>query len=75
MVKSSRRELFEKNWIKCLRERKPYKFDHNPDVLFVAIDPAGGGNMSDFAVCSLAYENARHVVITYVLLACFFLNE
>lgn len=71
VVKSSRRDWFEKAWIQSLRDRNPYVFEHNPHVLFMAVDPAGGGNQSDFALCTLGYENSRHVVIFFSLLACF----
>lgn len=63
VVKSARRDLFEKQWIRALTARAPYSFSFKPDVIFMAIDPAGGGNMSDFAICSIAYEKGRHVVI------------
>jgi hypothetical protein len=62
IVKSSRRPLFDKPWIKALRERPAYRFERRPDCVFMAIDPSGGGNQSDFAMSSLVFENARHVV-------------
>jgi hypothetical protein len=27
-------------------------------------DDVGGGNLSDFAICTMGYENMRHVVRT-----------
>ena len=41
VVKSARRDVFEKQWIKALGERAPYVWEYNPNVLFMAIDPAG----------------------------------
>jgi hypothetical protein len=72
IVKSSRRELFDKQWVHRLRERAAHVFEHTPNVVFLAIDPAGGGNMSDFAMCSMAYENARHVVYIHT---CIFFTD
>lgn len=54
--------MFEKPWIKALAERKPYEWTYSPSVLWMAVDPAGGGTQSDFAVATLGYESARHVV-------------
>jgi hypothetical protein len=65
VVKSSRRDMFEKAWVKKLADRPLYSFELKPSVIFIAIDPAGGGNMSDFAMATLAYENCRHVVILF----------
>ena len=68
IVKTSKRNLFEKTWIAKLKERPLYVFEYSPSVIYVAIDPAGGGSMSDFAICSMAYENCRHVVQLLLLL-------
>jgi len=75
VVKSSRRDLFEKAWIQALADRDPYVFVYKPNVVYLAIDPAGGGSMSDFAVCSLAYENTHHVVIVYFIFYIFVYAE
>jgi hypothetical protein len=41
VVKSSRRELFEKSWVKALGERALYEWEFKPSVLWIGIDPAG----------------------------------
>jgi hypothetical protein len=65
-IKSSRRPLFEKRWIKAFKERDPYQFPRPPPVVFVAIDPSGGGNQSDFAMASMTFDmtQSKHVVTT-----------
>ena len=62
VVKSSKRDLFEKSWIKHFSERPPHTFLYNPSVLWVGIDPSGGGNQSDFAIATMAYSQAARVV-------------
>lgn len=62
MVRSNRRSCFEAEWIKQLGIRSLYEFDHKPSVLYVAIDPSGGGNQSDFGLTTIAFENCRNIV-------------
>ena len=41
IVKSNRRDCFDKEWIRLLGERPLYVFDYKPNVLYTAIDPSG----------------------------------
>jgi hypothetical protein len=41
IVKSSRRDCYEKDWVRLFGERAPYVFEYRPNVLFMAIDPSG----------------------------------
>lgn len=66
MVKGCKRNAFERMWIHALRDRAPYKFEHNPNVLWMSVDPSGGGAHSDFALCTLAYANGKHVVLLFI---------
>jgi hypothetical protein len=67
VMKTSQMNLFDKEWIQKLGERPLYQWDYSPSVLWMAIDPAGGGNQSDFSVATLGYESCRHIVSLYFL--------
>jgi hypothetical protein len=63
VVERSSRNLFERTWIAELGKRAPHDFQYQPNVLWMAIDPAGGGNCSDFAMATIGFEHARHIVV------------
>jgi hypothetical protein len=63
VVERSSRNLFERTWIAELGRRAPHDFQYQPNVLWMAIDPAGGGNCSDFAMATIGFEHARHIVV------------
>lgn len=62
LIKSARRCMFAREWVKAFRLRAPYKLELVPPVIFVAIDPSGGGKHSEFAICSFIFQQSRHVV-------------
>jgi hypothetical protein len=63
VVERSSRNLFERTWIAELGKRAPHDFQYQPNVLWMAIDPAGGGNCSDFAMATIGFEHARHIIV------------
>jgi hypothetical protein len=62
VVTSNRIYLFDKSWINALYARPLYEFGLTPSLVWIAIDPSGGGNQSDFAMTSIAYDSCRHIV-------------
>lgn len=61
-ISSSRDFLFKKPWIKAFDLRIPHRFVNNCQVIHCAIDPAGGGEGSDYVIGSMAYEDSKKVV-------------
>lgn len=64
IVKSERRFILTEREILALKERAPFEFSdgRRPDVLYTAIDPSGGGQGSDYAVCTMTLFDGRPVV-------------
>ncbi len=62
VVISSRRYAFQSEWIKAFRERPRHPFTAPVKVLHMAIDPSGGGSMSDYAIVTCAREQGRVIV-------------
>lgn len=40
-----------------------WDFDHQPDFLFVGVDPSGGGKQSDYSVATIAYTKGCIVLV------------
>jgi len=56
---SQTRYILDEKTVAALRERGAYRFsEQNPQVLYSAIDPSGGGSASDFAIVTLALNAA-----------------
>ena len=56
---SQTRYILDEQTVAALRERGAYRFsEQNPQVLYSAIDPSGGGSASDFAIVTLALNAA-----------------
>lgn len=44
------------------RKQDPYQIIYPVHVIWIFVDPAGGGDKSDFTIVSMAHENGREVV-------------
>jgi hypothetical protein len=62
IINTNKQFLFKKVWIRQFISREVYSFQYNCQVIHCAIDPAGGGEGSDYTIGSCAYENGRKVV-------------
>lgn len=62
IINTGKQFLFEKMWIHAFMGREPYKFNYPVQVIHTAIDPAGGGQSSDYAIGSMSMENSMKVV-------------
>ena len=70
VVQSSKRPVFDQEHIAALGRAAMYSFNYSPSVLWLAIDPAGGGSQSDFAMATMAFEDCRELVtLHYITLA------
>lgn len=56
-------KVCEKKWIKALQDRKLWTFQNPVSVIHIGIDPSGGGSASDYALNSMAYDNAQYVIL------------
>lgn len=54
--------LFKRMWLDAFVNRPRWQPEHPVHCLFMAVDPCGGGSASDWAVCTLAFEDAKVVV-------------
>jgi hypothetical protein len=72
IVASTNVFLFEKEWIRWCFAAAPCRFERHPDVVYVAIDPSGGGSQSDYAICSAAFERGTCIVsvLPHVHICC-----
>ena len=62
-ITSSNLYAFSREHISYWMERPRYLFDQKPHVLFLCIDPAGGGTQSDMALCVIAYNLDEDMVV------------
>lgn len=62
IINTNKDFLFKKPWIRALLTRPAYQFQFNCQVLHTAIDPAGGGEGSDYTIGTMAHEDSRKVV-------------
>ncbi len=58
---------FDRASVDSLFSRPPYFLTRNPDILYVAIDPSGGGAMSDYAMVTAVCEGDNWIVRTFSL--------
>jgi len=63
-IASSHCFIFDKQLLRGFEKRTPFKFRDNNRVrtIYVGVDPHGGGELSDFAIASICYDNGRKVV-------------
>jgi hypothetical protein len=62
-VISTREFMIQPAWIQALHNRTLYRLQHNPDIVHIGIDPSGGGEASDYAICSTVYENNQWILV------------
>lgn len=62
VLNSSKTYIF-RDYIKTFLANPPYIFDKRPSVIFVAIDPSGGGSQSQYACVALAIEGQYNVIV------------
>ena len=58
--------VFPSIGISRLSVATPHRWDRNPDVLFCAIDPSGGGKQSEYAMCTVACIGGGGFVIVAI---------
>lgn len=62
---SSRRYILSEETLNAFRDRAKHEFPANqPDILFTAIDPSGGGSGSDFVILTIALLAGAQVVVS-----------
>lgn len=56
--------FFPQSLLRNLIEAEPYKWSRNPSMLYVSIDPSGGGAKSNYAlVTTTTNEHGAHVIV------------
>lgn len=45
------------------KDKQPHKMVYPANVVHIGIDPSGGGTASDYAICSMVYDNGQFVII------------
>jgi len=55
--------VFDPKLVDAFYQREPYRFSLTPGVVWVGIDPSGGGSLSNYAIVSMAFERGQNVVI------------
>ena len=69
VLATGRRYLFERALVDAFEKRPRHIWDRAPDVLYVGIDPSGGGDLSHYAIVTQGLENSQHVVSVLVELS------
>jgi hypothetical protein len=68
VIVSDKRFQFDKKWIDLFEKRPLHRFRHEPGVIYVGIDPSGGGDLSHYSIVSIAVEQMN--VVVRVCLTC-----
>jgi hypothetical protein len=63
MLCSNTQFLFMPKLVNQFHSASPRQRKRRPHVVFVCIDPSGGGTQSDYAICSICVEDGHHHVI------------
>lgn len=59
----SGRNLFPATDVTLFIKSPHFRWIMSPDVVYVGIDPSGGGSQSDYAIVSTTFMDGRHVII------------
>lgn len=70
IINASKTYIF-RDFHKAFVGNPPYLFDKRPSVIWVAIDPSGGGCQSQYAMVALVVEGHHHVVRFFFFLFLF----
>lgn len=62
--------LFKKVWIDWLFAKERYSPLYKPGIVYIAIDPSGGGSQSDWAICSGFHFQGAYTVCFSLLIPC-----
>jgi hypothetical protein len=62
VIKGSSSCVFRKKTIEKFASRPFYEFTRKPSIIYIGIDPSGGGDQSHYAFVSMAVENNQYVV-------------
>lgn len=63
-VISTKQFMIQSMWLQKLGEMERHQFrGSGPGVIHIGIDPSGGGQASDYAIASVAYDNAKYVIL------------
>lgn len=54
--------MFKSMWLQAFVQRPRWMAPHKIQVLHMAVDPCGGGAASDWAICTLAFEDCKTIV-------------
>jgi hypothetical protein len=54
--------VFDPVLVDAFCNRPPYRFSLLPSIVWVAIDPSGGGSLSNYAILSMAFQNGQSIV-------------
>jgi hypothetical protein len=66
IVITNRKFLFQTPWILALSQRMPFTITVKPHIVWIFIDPSGGGTQSEMAICSMVYQDRRDIVSLFV---------
>jgi hypothetical protein len=70
VMASGKLYFFDKGSIDALFSRPPKYLERSPDIIYVAIDPSGGGIMSDYAMVTAVCEGDNWIVSLTLLSEC-----
>jgi len=54
--------VFEPKLVDEFNISAPYRFTLPPSVVWVAIDPSGGGSLSNYAIVSMTFQRGQSIV-------------
>lgn len=63
VISNENRHYLFKEYVPALKSREPYDLQYNLDIVYIGIDPSGGGASSDYAISSIAFENDRWILL------------
>ncbi len=61
VIVSDKKFVF-RDWLPAVEAKPRYQLQTPVNVVYVAIDPSGGGTQSDYAIVSMAHVHGRQVV-------------
>jgi hypothetical protein len=68
-------KLFYAHYVEAFRKLPLHEWVLPPDIIFVAVDPAGGGSQSHYTITSMAVDQGRWVVSFFPLVMQIILTD
>jgi len=64
MVATDSQFMFPAYFVRALHKAPLFHISYNPDLLFLAIDPSGGGSQSDYAMATIAFCRGQYILVS-----------